>query len=268
MTGPSSEVKKVVAARVNVALDPGGIDFDRDVEAEPIDAAGEVVNGVDVEPRTVHVTVPLFTNKQSRTLPVNPIVTGAPAPGFRISGIEADPLVVSVEGDAEQLTALTEADTAPVAIFGSTRDVTATVALALPPGVRPAGGLRGQGRGPRGAGDRDADVPRRCPARRARPVAAATSSPTRRSCSRSSDRSPISTGSSAAPLVVGVSVAGLGPGIHRIPVVPVLPAGVTVADDLARDGRRHGHRARDTGPIAIGLGRPAIGRTAVTITVP
>ena len=228
VTGPSSEVKKVVAARANVALDPGGIDFDRDVEVEPVDAAGEIVNGVDVEPRTVHVTVPLFTNKQSRTLPVNPIVTGAPAPGFRIAGIEADPLVVSVEGDAEQLTALTQADTAPVAIFGATRDVTATVALALPPGVVPleatavtvvvhvepetetrtfTSGFRLDGRDPSLG-------------------------------YVLSDESVLLTlfGSvadldrlSAAPLVVGVSVAGLGPGAHRVPVVPVLPAGVTVA---------------------------------------
>jgi YbbR domain-containing protein len=228
VTGPSAAVKQVVAARVNVALDPSGIDFDRDVEVEPIDAAGEVVQGVDVEPRSVHVIVPLFTNKESRTLPVNPVVTGVPAPGFRISGIETTPLVVSVEGDAEQLTQLTQADTAPVAIFGTTRDVTETVALALPPGVVPVGattvtvvvhvepvtetrtftaGLRLDGREPGLLYD----------------LSSGTVLLTLFGSSADLDRL------AATPLVVGLNIAGLAPGVHEVPVVPSLPTGVTVA---------------------------------------
>ena len=228
VTGPSAAVKQVVAVRVNVALDPGGIDFDRDVEADPIDAAGEVVQGVDVEPRSIHVTVPLFTNKESRTLPINPVVVGAPAPGFRISGVEATPLIVSVEGDAEQLAQLTQADTAPIAVSGATRDVIATVALALPPGVVPIG---------------DATV------RVVVHLQAVTETRTFTAGFRLDGREPglgyeLSGRSvlltlfgsvadldrlSAAPLVVGVSVAGLAPGVHEIPVVPSLPTGVTVA---------------------------------------
>ncbi|MDP2349963.1 MAG: CdaR family protein [Chloroflexota bacterium] len=228
VTGPSAAVERVVAVRVNVALDPGGINFDRDVEANPIDAAGEVVHGVNVEPRTIHVTVPLFTNRESRTLPVNPVVTGAPAPGFRIAGIAADPLVISVEGDAEELNQLVQADTAPVAVFGATRDVTATVALALPTGVVPLGvttvtvvvrvepvtetrtftaGFRLDGRNPELRYD----------------LAGTSVLLTLFGSVADLDRL------AAAPLVVGVNVAGLDPGIHELPVVPAIPSGVTVA---------------------------------------
>ncbi len=228
VTGPSAAVKQVVAVRVNVALDPGGINFDRDVEANPIDAADEVVHGVDVEPRSIHVTVPLFTNKESRTLPVNPLVTGAPAPGFRIAAIEVDPLVISVEGDAEELNQLVQADTAPVTVFGATRDVTATVALALPTGVVPLG------------------VTTVTVVVRVKPV---TETRTFRAGFRLDGREPgllydlsgttaliTLFGSvadldrlAAAPLVVGVNVAGLAPGVHGVPVVPSLSSGVTVA---------------------------------------
>jgi len=228
VTGPSMAVERVVAVRVNVALDPGGINFDRDVEANPIDAAGEVVHGVNVEPRTIHVTVPLFTNRESRTLPVNPVVTGAPAPGFRIAGIAADPLVISVEGDAEELNQLVQADTAPVAVFGATRDVTATVALALPTGVVPLGvttvtvvvrveavtetrtftaGFRLDGRDPGLRYD----------------LAGTSVLLTLFGSVADLDRL------AAAPLVVGVNVAGLDPGIHEVPVIPLIPSGVTVA---------------------------------------
>ena len=228
VTGPSMAVERVVAVRVNVALDPGGINFDRDVEANPIDAAGEVVHGVNVEPRTIHVTVPLFTNRESRTLPVNPVVTGAPAPGFRIAGIAADPQVISVEGDAEELNQLVQADTAPVAVFGATRDVTATVALALPTGVVPlavttvtvvvrvepvtetrtfTAGFRLDGRDP----DLRYDL--------------AGKSVLLTLFGSVADLDRLA----AAPLVVGVNVAGLDPGIHELPVVPSIPSGVTVA---------------------------------------
>ena len=228
VNGPSTAATLVVAARVNVALDPSGIDFDRDVEVEPIDAAGEVVRGVDVEPRTVHVTVPLFTNRSSRTLPVNAIVTGVPAPGFRITSVEVTPLVVSVEGDAEELAQLTQVDTAPVAVFGATRDVTGTVALALPAGVGPLGvatvkvvvhvepmtgtrtftaGLRLDGRDPGLLYD----------------LTARSVLLTLFGSTADLDRL------AAAPLVVGLNVAGLGPGVHPVPVVPSLPTGVTVA---------------------------------------
>lgn len=228
VTGPAGAVLRVVAVRVNVALDPGGIDFDRDVEADPIDAAGEVVHGVDVEPRSIHVTVPLFTNRESRTLPVNPLVSGTPAPGFRIAAIEVDPLVVSVEGDAEDLNQLVQADTAPVAVFGATRDVTATVVLALPTGVVPLGvttvtvvvrvqavtetrtftaGFRLDGREPGLLYD----------------LSGTTALITLFGSVADLDRL------AAAPLVVGVNVAGLGPGVHEVPVVPSLSSGVTVA---------------------------------------
>ena len=135
VTGPGAAVSRVVEARVVATLDPEGIDFDREVEARPVDDNGEVVVGVELDPRTVHVSIPLFTNRESRTLPVNPVVTGTPAQGFRIASVAADPLVVSVEGDADQLAALLSADTAPVSVSGATRDVSVEVPLALPAGV-------------------------------------------------------------------------------------------------------------------------------------
>jgi YbbR domain-containing protein len=228
VTGPSAAVNRVVAVRVNAALDPGGIDFSRDVEGNAVDASGEVITGVDVEPRTIHVTIPLIKNKQSRTVPVNPILTGSPAPGFRIAAIQTTPLVVSVQGDSEQLTRLLQADTAPVSVFGATRDVSATVTLALPPGVVSLGsstvivvvkvepvtetrtfaaGFRLDGREP--ALDYT--------------VSEGTVLLTLFGSTADLDRL------AAAPLVVGINVAGLAPGAHAVPVVPSLPSGVTVA---------------------------------------
>lgn len=228
VTGPSTLVNRVVAARVAVTLDPGGLDVDREIEADPIDANGEIVLGVDVEPQTVRVVIPLFTNKESRTLPVNPIITGTPAPGFRIASIQVDPLTVLVEGDGEQLTALTQADTAPVPVFGATDDVTQTVAFSLPTGVAATGsgmvtvtvhvvavletrtyvaGLRLDGRVP----DLDYSV---VPDRLLLTLFGSVADLNRLG---------------SVEMVVGVNVAGLDPGTHAVPVVPLLPSGVKLA---------------------------------------
>jgi YbbR domain-containing protein len=232
--GPSTAVKRVVEVDVSVTLDPSGLDYDREVQGTPVDAAGVAVTGVEVVPRTIHVTIPLFTNKQSRTLPVNPVLTGAPAPGFKVIGVEVTPLTISVEGDADQLAKLQVADTAPVAVFGATRDLTSVVTLAMPPGVVPLGvstvsvtvhiaaitetrsfiaGFRIDGADP----GLSYEMP------------ATTALLTLFGSSADLDRV------AAAPLVVSLDVSGLGVGSHRVTVAPSLPSGITVVSISPRD---------------------------------
>jgi YbbR domain-containing protein len=228
VTGPSALVNLVVNARVTATIDGSGVDVDRDVAPVAVDAAGEVVTGVDLDPPLVHVTIPVYTNLESRTLPVNPIVTGTPAAGFRIGSVDVEPLVVSVEGDQAQLAVLVAADTAPVPVSGATRDVTSKVAYALPTGVSVIG-------------DQTATVTVH--------IVAVTETRTFVAGIRLDGRQPQlqyeasdtrvlltlfgSTADldrlAASPLVIALNVADLGPGAHEVPVVPSLPSAVTVA---------------------------------------
>ncbi|MEI7743006.1 MAG: CdaR family protein, partial [Chloroflexota bacterium] len=139
ISGPSAAVNRVTMLRVNVPIDASGLDVDRDFGPDALDAAGQVVTGIELNPADVHVNLPVYTNKETRTVPVNPIVTGTPGAGFRVSAIAVSPSVISVMGDADQLAALVSADTAPVAVSGATRNITADVALALPSGVAGVG---------------------------------------------------------------------------------------------------------------------------------
>lgn len=132
--GASTAVRKVVGVQVDVQLD-SPIDFDREVQGTPVDASGAPVTGVVLMPRTIHVTISLITNQQSRTVPVNAVFTGTPAPGFRVASVQVSPLTVTLQGDATQLVSLASADTAPISIEGATRDVVQKVSLALPSGV-------------------------------------------------------------------------------------------------------------------------------------
>jgi YbbR domain-containing protein len=171
----------------------------------------------------------VYQNLQNKTVPVNPIVTGTPAAGFRIDRITVDPLVVSVEGDQSQLAGLQTADTAPVSVTGATREVTSDVVYALPTGVSVVGS----------AGTARVTV-RVVPVTETRNYVAAVRLDGRKPGLdyAISDRSILLSlfGSTAdldllesSPIVVGLNVESLAPGSHQVPVVPDFPSSVTVA---------------------------------------
>jgi YbbR domain-containing protein len=227
VSGPSGSVNRVAEVSVVVPIDASGVDIDRDFQPRAVDANGEVVSGVELDPPTVHVTIPVYTDKETRTVPVNPLISGSPAAGFRVTAVTVDPLVVQVEGDGEQLADLAVADTMPVPIAGATRTVTTEVALALPAGVtssastvqvvvtiEPVTETRSFVAGLRLFGQK--------------PGFTYDTSPLTVLLTLFGSTADLDT-LAAAPIVVGLNVADLEPGTHRVTVVPALPSGVTVA---------------------------------------
>jgi YbbR domain-containing protein len=138
--GPASAVNRVVAVRADVVIQPNGLDVDRDVDLIPIDALGDRVTPIQVTPATAHVQIAVFSNLESRPLPVTPAVSGDPAEGYEITGVTVDPPLVSVEGEADQIVGLTQANTEQIVVSGVTQDIIKDVALSLPDGVLPVGG--------------------------------------------------------------------------------------------------------------------------------
>ena len=142
VSGPQSIVAGVTEAQARIALDGTGIDIDQQVSLVAVTGDGTelgVDSRVEVEPARVRVRVPIFTDRRSKSLPVTPTVVGTPAAGFEVAGVEIDPTVVSVEGDANDLASLERADTEPVSVAGASSVVTQVVGLALPDGVQPLG---------------------------------------------------------------------------------------------------------------------------------
>ncbi len=139
VSGPASVVDKVVSVRGDVQIQDTGISVDQDVLLTPVDTVGNTVIQVNLEPRTARVTIPVFENRKSRTVPVRPVITGSPAAGFEVATVTVDPTVVTIEGGAEQLAALAQADTKPVSVTGASSTVTMNVGLDLPSGLVPLG---------------------------------------------------------------------------------------------------------------------------------
>jgi len=135
--GPSTIVSKVDHVRADVVIQPSGIDVDQDIILIAVDSLGNAVSPVEVQPRTAHVQIPVFTDRKSKTLPVSPVITGTPAAGFEVSGVTVTPLSATVEGDADQLAKIDKLDTLPVSVTGASSDFSSDIGLDLPTGIVP-----------------------------------------------------------------------------------------------------------------------------------
>jgi YbbR domain-containing protein len=137
--GAASVIDQVVEARADVVIEPNGLDIDRQIDLIPVDVQNNRLTPVQVTPAAAHVRIAVFSNRETRQLPVTPVVTGTPATGYEVAAVTVTPLLVTVEGDADQLSGLASADTEPISISGATQNVVKDAALGLPAGVLPIG---------------------------------------------------------------------------------------------------------------------------------
>lgn len=135
VSGPDSYVRFVVAAVARVRIDPSGLDVNETVGLQAVDASGKVVDGVDVQPSAVRVTIQIGSQLATRTLPVNPVVKGTPDAAVEITSVGVQPALVTVEGEADALAGLASINTRPVTISGAKADIETEVGLDLPEGV-------------------------------------------------------------------------------------------------------------------------------------
>jgi YbbR domain-containing protein len=141
VTGPASVISQIAEADARVVVDNSGIDVNQTIDLVAVDAQGNQVtsDAMEIDPRSVLVKLPVFTDRKTRTVPVSPVVVGTPAAGFEVASITVQPLAVQVEGDANDHSTLNEADTTPVSVSGASSNVVQTVPLALPDGIQPLG---------------------------------------------------------------------------------------------------------------------------------
>jgi YbbR domain-containing protein len=140
--GPATAVDAVVRAVANVDVGGATVTANEEVEPQLLDGAGRPVQGVQAIPARVSVRVPVVPATPTKVVPVRPQLQGAPAPGYTVLGVRADPATVTAMGSAAALAALDGLKTGPVSVAGARADVTATVPLLLPDGVtaaQPAG---------------------------------------------------------------------------------------------------------------------------------
>jgi YbbR domain-containing protein len=135
-TGPRSRLDRVDRALATVRIDPSGIDCCGPVDLVPVDINGLRVDSVELNPSTVRVEIDVSTVETSRTVPIRPLLIGAPAAGFEVGTVTADPAVVTLRGAPEVLAAIAEVLTEPISLAGTNSTLRATGKLVVPDGAR------------------------------------------------------------------------------------------------------------------------------------
>jgi YbbR domain-containing protein len=228
-SGPRSLLDRVDRALATVRIDPSGIDCCGQVDLVPVDVDGRRVESVELNPSTVRVEIDVSTVETSRTVPIRPLLVGAPAAGFEVGTVTADPAVVTLRGAPEVLASIAEVLTEPISLAGTNATLRATGKLVLPDGARLAD--------PAAAEPTIVVQIRESVATRTLLLGlVCTGAPPGSACLPQLDQvAAVVTGTvsaldalNVADLTAVLAAAGLGPGDHLIQPTVALPKGVTL----------------------------------------
>lgn len=133
--GPESSVAQIAAVYATVRFGDVTTDLTQSAPAIPVDAQGLPIDGLQVEPGIVVVTVPVLPTATTKTVPVLWTLRGTVANGFWISQVATDPVAVTVSGEQNVIGSLGRIDTAAVDVTGLTATRQFRAPLLLPEGA-------------------------------------------------------------------------------------------------------------------------------------
>ncbi|HYM14957.1 MAG TPA: CdaR family protein [Dehalococcoidia bacterium] len=140
VSGAASLVASVEAAWADVNLTGRRVNLDHErIDLTPRDNSRRDVGLVTVDPSAAAISVQVQQQAFTKTIIVNPVISGSPAVGYNIAGVSASPALVQVTGPADVLASIDAVQglaTAVVAIDDSRADVVRTVAVIVPAGVQ------------------------------------------------------------------------------------------------------------------------------------
>jgi YbbR domain-containing protein len=137
ITGPTSLVKQATRAQVTVSLDGVRETIDESAPIQIIDAKGDLIHGLTINPDTVQAKVPISQQGGFRDVAVKVVVQGQIAAGYRLENISVFPPVVTVLGaNTAQVNALPGVvETQPLKLQDAKQDISTRLALNLPKNV-------------------------------------------------------------------------------------------------------------------------------------
>ncbi|MCA9905522.1 MAG: hypothetical protein KC547_16815, partial [Anaerolineae bacterium] len=133
--GAASLVDRVEAASLQIALDNQRSPIVTNARLVPLDAEGNVVQNVTLEPATVDVSISVSQRPDVREVSVQPNLIGVDAlpEGYILTGLNYEPRSVLVSGPVAVLESLPETFfTAPIELSNQTGDFEVSVPVILP----------------------------------------------------------------------------------------------------------------------------------------
>ncbi len=137
VSGPESLVDQVDKVAGTMDINGATANIQRSILVQPQDSAGNLVLGVDINPKSATASLPVTLLGGYRNVVVKVITSGEPADGYWLTNISVTPPNVTVfSADPKSVNALPGyVETNPIVLTGLSDDVDVRASLNLPNGV-------------------------------------------------------------------------------------------------------------------------------------
>lgn len=133
VSGPAAAVDQVIAARATIDLNEQRTTLELDTRLFAVDADGQTVSGITMDPQIIGVQVDIQPDENIREVRVTPNIIGTLPTGYVLTSFNYDPKVVLVSGDPSLLNDIPSAFfTAPIDLTGRTASFELEVPVDLP----------------------------------------------------------------------------------------------------------------------------------------
>jgi YbbR domain-containing protein len=135
LSGPESLIGQVAAVFATVRFGDVTTDITQSVPAIAVDASGAAIDGLQVDPSVVVVSVPLLPTATTKTVPVLWSLRGTVANGYWVSQVATDPVAVTVRGEQSAISKVDRVDTFAVDVGGLSATKVFRIPLLVPEGI-------------------------------------------------------------------------------------------------------------------------------------
>jgi YbbR domain-containing protein len=134
--GPASMVEAVIEAYASLSVKDLNANLQRDnLRLVPQNQDGQTVEGVELDPATIAVTVPIRAREEFLTLSVQPDIRGQPPEGYNWR-YEWEPQTITVTGRQPRLETMSDTVfTETISLWSQTESFEVTVGVILPTGI-------------------------------------------------------------------------------------------------------------------------------------
>ncbi len=141
VSGPQSLVDSIDKIMAEVDIENVSEDIQRNITLNAIDAEGLPVEGINLSPDSVQVSIPVTQRGGYRTVVVKIVTSGQIATGYKLTNIFAIPPTVTIFSSNSELvdTIPGFVETTPINLNGTNEDLEISVALNLPEGITVVG---------------------------------------------------------------------------------------------------------------------------------
>lgn len=136
VSGPAKNIKLVDHVEVNINVSNLSSDAELKVNPQPVDAKGNLISDVKVQPGTINVTVPI---SKAKSVGINVKTSGAPSSKVSIKSVYSEQNYVDIIGNVSELQSIDSIDTENIDLSKITGDTEVKVKLNVPKDIKIVG---------------------------------------------------------------------------------------------------------------------------------